>query len=98
MPCCQFVEGVEVRGGEAPSPKIPSPSPCKERGTKGVRLLTNLRRGKRFNLGVISILVALLVVSIAFMGGCTGEPSSPVPPIEPELGKMFSVFYLSIVD
>jgi len=45
-------------------------------------------RGKRFNLGVISVLVALLAVSIAFMGGCTkqsstGEPSLPVPPITP---------------
>ena len=40
---------------------------------------------KRFNLGVISVLVALLVISIAFTGGCTrqpstGEPSPPVPP------------------
>lgn len=33
-------------------------------------------RGKRFNLGVTSILVALLVVSIAFMGGCTRQPST----------------------
>ena len=38
--------------------------------------------------GVISVLVALLVVSIAFMGGCTGEsgtgePSLPVPPTTP---------------
>ena len=46
--------------------------------------------GKRFNLGVISVLVALLVVSIAFVGGCTrqsstGEPSPPAPspPITP---------------
>jgi hypothetical protein len=37
-------------------------------------------RGKRFNLGVISVLVALLVVSIA---GCTRQPSPPVPPITP---------------
>ncbi len=42
-------------------------------------------RGKRFNLGVTSVLVTLLVVSIAFMGGCTrrsstGEPSPPAPP------------------
>jgi len=40
--------------------------------------------GKRFNLG-ISVLVALLVVSIAFTGGCTKqstteEPSPPAPP------------------
>ncbi len=54
-----------------------------------MRLLTRLRGGKRFNLGVISVLVALLVVSIAFMGGCTEEPSPPPteplppPPTEP---------------
>jgi len=45
-------------------------------------------RGKRFNLGVLSVLVALLVVSIIFMGGCTresnsGEPSIPTPPTDP---------------
>ncbi len=45
-------------------------------------------RGKRFNLGVISVLVTLLAVSIAFMGGCTkqsstGEPSLPVPSTAP---------------
>jgi len=45
-------------------------------------------RGKRFNLGVISLLVALLAVSIVFMGGCTkhsstGEPSLPVPSTTP---------------
>ncbi len=34
-------------------------------------------------MGVISVLVTLLVVSIAFMGGCTGEPSLPVPPTTP---------------
>ena len=50
-----------------------------------MRLLSNFWRGKRFNLGIISVLVALLVVSIAFMGGCsrqssTGEPSPPAPP------------------
>lgn len=46
--------------------------------------------GKRFNLGVISILVILSVVSIVFIGGCTrqsspGEPSllAPPPPTEP---------------
>ncbi len=44
--------------------------------------------GKRFNLGVISVLVAVLVVSIAFMGGCTkqpstGEPSLPSPSTTP---------------
>jgi hypothetical protein len=46
---------------------------------------------KRFNLGVISVLVTLLVASIAFMGGCTGqsdtgEPSPlevPTPQTEP---------------
>jgi len=32
--------------------------------------------GKRFNLGVISALVTLLVVSIVFMGGCATEPST----------------------
>ncbi len=47
-------------------------------------------RGKRFNLRVISVLVALLAVSIAFMGGCTKQssteeplPSVPAPPTEP---------------
>ena len=45
-------------------------------------------RGKRFNVGVISVLVALLAVSIAFMGGCTkqsstGDPSLPVPSTTP---------------
>lgn len=44
--------------------------------------------GKRFYLGVISVLVILSVVSIAFIGGCTrqsstGEPSLPVPPTTP---------------
>ncbi|MBA7479604.1 hypothetical protein ES707_15038 [subsurface metagenome] len=44
--------------------------------------------GKRFNLGVISVLVALLVVSIAFMGGCatqssTEEPLLPTPSTTP---------------
>jgi len=46
-------------------------------------------RGKRFNL-VTSILVALLVVSIAFIGGCTRQPTTeepsppiPTPPTEP---------------
>ena len=29
------------------------------------------------------VLVALLVVSIAFVGGCTGEPSPPAPPPPP---------------
>jgi len=43
---------------------------------------------KRFNLGVIRVLVALLVMSVAFIGGCTSqpsteEPSPPVPPTEP---------------
>jgi len=32
--------------------------------------------GKRFNLGVISVLVALLVVSIVFTGGCATQPST----------------------
>ncbi len=44
--------------------------------------------GRRFSLGVISVLVALLVMAIAFVGGCTsqpntGEPSLPVPPTTP---------------
>ena len=48
-----------------------------------MRLLTGLRRGKRFNLGIISVLVALLVVSIAFVGGCTRQPSTSISiPIE----------------
>ncbi len=37
-------------------------------------------RGKRFNLGVTTVLVTLLVVSIT---GCTRQPSPPVPPITP---------------
>jgi hypothetical protein len=45
-------------------------------------------REKRFNLGVISVLGALLAMSIAFMGGCTkqsstGDPSLPVPSTTP---------------
>ncbi len=46
-------------------------------------------RGKRFNLGVTSVLITLLVVPITgCMGGCatqpsTEEPSPPVPPITP---------------
>ena len=47
-------------------------------------------RGKRFNLGVTGVLVATLVISIAFTGGCTkqpnnGEPSPfvPTPPTDP---------------
>ncbi len=57
-------------------------------------------RGKRFNLGVTSILVALLVVSIAFMSGCTGEPSSspppppPTPPITSEPGVLSTQGYV----
>ncbi len=39
--------------------------------------------GKRPILGVISVLVAFLVMSVAFMGGCTGEPSPLEPPTEP---------------
>ena len=52
--------------------------------------LIRLRRGKSLNLGLISVLVAVLVVSIAFMGGCTREssteepsPPAPSPPTEP---------------
>ena len=38
-------------------------------------------RCKRFNLGVISVTVALLVVSIAFMGGCASRsPELPTLP------------------
>ncbi len=43
-------------------------------------------RGKRFNLRVISVLVALLVVSTIFMGGCAEEPTEediPTPPTVP---------------
>ena len=40
-------------------------------------------RGKRFNLGVISVLATLLVVSIVFTSGCTGEPSLLEPPTTP---------------
>ena len=45
--------------------------------------------GKRFNLGVTSVLVTLLVISIVFMGGCAKQssteerPPPPPPPIEP---------------
>ena len=44
--------------------------------------------GKRIYLGVVGVVVAILVVSIAFIGGCTGEsgtgePSPVVPPTEP---------------
>jgi len=49
--------------------------------------------GKRFNLGVISVLVAILVVSIAFMSGCTGEPSllepPPIEPVTPEYIRVY---------
>jgi len=55
--------------------------------------------GKGFNLGVISVLVALLVVSIAFMGGCTRQPSTeepsppvPTPPTEPVTPGYFRVY------
>jgi len=57
-------------------------------------------RGKRFNLGVISVLVTLLV-SIAFMGGCTKqstteEPSPPIPtpPTEPVPGVLSTQGYV----
>jgi hypothetical protein len=55
---------------------------------------------KRFNLGVISVLVALLVVSIAFMSGCAGKPSSspppppPTPPITSEPGVLSTQGYV----
>ncbi len=41
--------------------------------------------GRRFGLGIVGVVVTLLVVSIAFMGGCTGESSTeePSPPTEP---------------
>jgi len=53
-------------------------------------------RGKRFNFGVISVLVAVLVVSIAFIGGCTGEPSPPIPtpPTEPVPGPLSTQGYV----
>jgi len=57
-------------------------------------LLTRLRRGKRFNLGIISVLVALLVVSITFICGCTGEPSPPAPPTEPAPGVLTTQGYV----
>ena len=45
--------------------------------------------GKRFNLGVISGLVALLVMSITFVGGCTGEPSPPITPVTPGYTRVY---------
>ena len=44
--------------------------------------------GKRFNLGVISALVALVAVSIVFIGGCNGQsptdgPTPPTTPVTP---------------
>ena len=57
--------------------------------------------GKRFNLGVISVMVALLVVSIAFMGSCTRqstteEPSPTIltPPTEPAPGVLSTQGYV----
>ena len=41
-----------------------------------LRLREETMGSKKFNLGVISVLVALLAVSIAFMGGCTRQPST----------------------
>ena len=54
--------------------------------------------GKRFNLG-ISLLVAILVISIVFMGGCTKqstteEPSIPTPPTEPAPGPLSTQGYV----
>jgi hypothetical protein len=54
--------------------------------------------GKRFNLG-ISLLVAILVISIASMGGCakqssTEEPSIPTPPTEPVPGPLSTQGYV----
>jgi len=58
-------------------------------------------RAKRFNLSVISVLVTLLVVSIAFMGGCTRQPSTrepslpiPTPPTEPVPGPLSTQGYV----
>jgi len=52
-----------------------------KRHPEGTRLKKEAKmRGKRFNLGVTSVLVALLLVSIT---GCTRQPSPPVPPITP---------------
>ncbi len=57
--------------------------------------------GKRFNLGVISVLIALLAVSIAFVGGCTGQsstrepsPLAPPPPTEPALRVLSTQGYV----
>jgi len=53
-------------------------------GASSLVLRKILLFGRRFNLGAISVLVALLVVSIVFTGGCTGEPSLLEPlPTEP---------------
>ncbi|GAJ05004.1 unnamed protein product, partial [marine sediment metagenome] len=56
-------------------------------------------KGRRFNFGVISILVTLLVVSIAFMSGCTEQPSTeepsiPTPPTEPVPGALTTQGYV----
>jgi hypothetical protein len=63
-------------------------------------------RGKRFNLGVTGVLVATLVVSIVFMGGCTRQstteepsPPMPTPPTEPVPGTHTKGYvYVSILD
>jgi len=56
-------------------------------------------RGKRFNLGVTGVLVATLVISIAFTGGCTkqsstGELPLPTPPTEPVPGALSTQGYV----
>ena len=56
--------------------------------------------GKRFNLGVISVLVTLLVISIAFTGGCTRQPSTgePSPPVPPPPTEPVTPGYVRVYD
>jgi hypothetical protein len=55
--------------------------------------------GKRFNLGVISVLVALLAVSITFMGGCTRESGTGEPsPLEPPPTEPVTPGYIQSYD
>jgi len=61
--------------------------------------MKGVMKGKGFNLGVISVLVTLLVVSIVFTGGCTKqsstwEPSLPTPPTEPVPGTLTTEGYV----
>jgi len=56
--------------------------------------------GKRFSLGVISVLVAFLVVSIAFVGGCTRQPGTeePSPPIPTPPTEPVTPGYIQVYD